>query len=67
MSSGLSGVALMRAPKGASTSSTAAVRAAAGASVPPSPTPLTQSGLIGLGVTQWAIRMAGTWTADGMT
>src|SRR5215468_10533414 len=66
MSSGRSGVPVMRAPKLHKASSTAAVSAAGGARAPASPTPFTPSGLSGLGVTRLVIFIGGTCSAVGI-
>src|SRR5262249_50334365 len=63
--SGLTGVALNSTPNGDSASQIALAIAAGGATAPPSPTPLTPSGLSGDGVCWCAIAMSGTSLAVG--
>src|SRR5260370_28960410 len=63
--SGLIGVALSSTAKGARASQTALAIAAGGATAPPSPTPLTPSGLSGEGECWWIIIRSGTSVAVG--
>src|SRR4051794_40263430 len=62
----VSGVRRTSTPSGASASSTAAARTAGGASVPPSPSPFTPSGLSGEGVSRCACRTSGMSVARGI-
>jgi len=63
--SGLIGVALNSAPKGASASLTALAIAAGGATAPPSPTPLTPSGFSDDGECWWTSTISGMSPAVG--
>src|SRR5271165_5614600 len=66
MRSGLSGSRLGSTLKGESASATALAMATGGAIAPPSPTPLTPSGLSGEGEWRWMSAMAGISHAVGM-
>src|SRR5262249_59008283 len=63
--SGLIGVVLNSAPNGDSASQIALAIAAGGATAPPSPTPLTPTGLSGDGECWWTIAMSGMSLAVG--
>src|SRR5947209_19171559 len=63
--SGRTGVALTSTPNGASASQTALASAAGGATAPPSPTPLTPSGLSGDGECRCRTVIAGISLAIG--
>ena len=65
MCSGLIGVALNSTPNSESASETAFAMAAGGATAPPSPTPLTPSGLSGDGDSWWSSCMLGLSLARG--
>src|SRR6185369_15004564 len=60
------GVRVTRTLKGASASSTALAMAAGGEMAPPSPTPLTPSGLRGDGYSRCTVSMSGSSIAVGM-
>src|SRR5262249_1470206 len=63
--SGRTGVVLNSAPNGANASQTAFAIATGGAIAPPSPKPLTPSGLSGEGECRWTRAMSGTSLAVG--
>ena len=66
MRAGVSGISAKCTPNGDNASSIAAMIAAGAGMVPPSPAPLTPSGLSGFGVSTCSITQAGTSGAMGM-